>query len=49
MNADGWHPGKVTVEGRSQWMFRVGASQIGMHERLDRRAREEGSASARVP
>jgi hypothetical protein len=42
MNADGWHPGKVTVEGRSQWMFRVGASQIGMHERLDLRAREEG-------
>jgi hypothetical protein len=26
MNADGWHPGKVTVEGRSQWMFRVGVA-----------------------
>ena len=26
MDADGWDPGKLTVEWRSQWMFRVGAS-----------------------
>src|SRR5882762_5034714 len=25
VNADGWHPGKLTAEGRSQWMLRVGA------------------------
>jgi hypothetical protein len=42
MNADGWHPGKLTVKWRSQWMFRVGASQIGMHEFGDPRASEQG-------
>src|SRR5258708_26029877 len=42
MNADGWHPGKLTAEGRSQWMLRVGAPQVGMHELRDLRASKKG-------
>ena len=42
MNAGRRHAGKSTEERRSQWLFRVGASQVRMHELRYLRAREEG-------
>src|SRR5450432_2787361 len=42
MNAGGRHAGVATVKGRSQWISRVGASQVGMHEFHDLRASKEG-------
>ena len=41
MNAGRRHAGKSTEERRSQWLFRVGASQVGMNELRDLRAREK--------
>src|SRR5258706_14062836 len=42
VNAGGRHAGVSTVEGRSQRMFRVGATQVGMHELRYLRASKKG-------
>ena len=42
VNAGGRHAGVSTVKGRSQWISRVGAPQVGMHEFRDLRASKKG-------
>jgi hypothetical protein len=42
VNAVGRHAGVSTVKGRSQWMSRVGASQVGVHEFRNLRASKKG-------
>src|SRR5258706_7208503 len=42
VNAGGRYAGVTTVEGRSQWMSRVGSPQVGMYEFCDLRARKKG-------
>jgi len=41
MNADGRHPGKLTLEWRSQWVSSIGTSEIGTREFGHLRAREK--------
>ena len=48
VNAGGRHAGVSTVKGRSQWMSRVGAPYVGMHEFRDLRASKKGIGSERV-
>jgi len=42
VNACGRHAGVSTVKRRSQWLSRVGAAQVGMHEFRYLRARKKG-------
>src|SRR5258708_29939705 len=42
VNAGGRHAGVSTVEGRSQWLSRVGTPQVGMNEFRDLRASKKG-------